>query len=146
LAPSRFFRSAASALSLAALAIAASARSQSAAPTAPLIGSFAATPSSISLGASTLLSWTVSGASSLSIDHGVGVVTGTSLSVTPAATTTYRLTATSDAGTSTATGQDLVAPRYSQTATVLKSGKVLVAGGIGSRGPLASAEIFTPVP
>jgi hypothetical protein len=69
----------------------------------PVISSFAAAPASILLGGSSTLSWSVSGATSLSINQGVGVVTGTSTSVSPTATTTYTLTATNGSGSATAT-------------------------------------------
>ena len=65
----------------------------------PVISSFIATPSNASAGQPVSLAWAVSGASSVSIDQGVGDVTGrTSVVVTPAATTTYTLTASSAAG------------------------------------------------
>src|SRR5262249_25153459 len=35
--------------------------------------------------------------------------------------------------------------RYSQTATLLANGKVLVAGGDGTKGALATAELYDPV-
>ncbi len=70
----------------------------------PVISSFTATPASIDSGNASTLAWSVSGATSLSINQGVGTVTGaTSKSVTPAATTTYTLTATNSAGSTTAT-------------------------------------------
>jgi len=76
-------------------------------PTAgiPEISYFAATPPSITLGASSTLSWTVSGAESLTISPSVGSVTGqTTRQVTPIATGahTYTLTATNAKGTDTA--------------------------------------------
>lgn len=67
----------------------------------PVISSFTASPSSIILGQSTTLAWGVTGASSLSIS-GVGAVGGSSLVVTPTATTIYTLTATNASGTVTA--------------------------------------------
>ena len=45
-----------------------------------------------------------------------------------------------------APGQDLITPRYSQTATVLQNGQVLLVGGRGITGVLSSAEIWTTVP
>ncbi|HET8733282.1 MAG TPA: hypothetical protein VFM45_05855, partial [Anaeromyxobacteraceae bacterium] len=72
-------------------------------PSPPSIASFAASPSSVAPGGSSTLSWSVTGATTLSIDGGVGVVTGTSRAVTPASTTTYTLTATNAGGSSTAT-------------------------------------------
>jgi N-acetylneuraminic acid mutarotase len=38
----------------------------------------------------------------------------------------------------------MATPRAQQTATLLQSGKVLVVGGSGGRGPLASTELFDP--
>lgn len=78
--------------------------SSSSAPStpAPTISTFSVSPGSIVAGQSATLSWTVSGATSLSIDHGVGDVTGkTSVTVTPAADTSYTLSATNSGGTST---------------------------------------------
>ena len=69
---------------------------------APVISSFTASPSVIAPGQSSTLSWSVSGATSLSISPGVGPVTGTSVSVSPATTTEYTLTASNAAGTATA--------------------------------------------
>ena len=73
------------------------------APATPTIASFTATPSSVTAGQSATLSWTVSGASSIAIDNGVGdVSTLTSRTVSPAQTTTYTLTATNTSGNSVA--------------------------------------------
>ena len=71
------------------------------APPVPVISTFAATPAAIATGASSTLSWTVTGATSLSIDGGIGAVTGSSRTVSPAATTTYTLTATNANGSAT---------------------------------------------
>ena len=56
-------------------------------------------------GGSNTLSWNVTKATSLSIDQGVGTVTGTSITVTPTTKgkITYTLTAANSYGTSTAT-------------------------------------------
>jgi len=69
----------------------------------PLILSFTATPASLPAAGKSTLTWNVSNADSLSIDHGVGTVTGTSVSVNVSATTIYNLPATNADGTSTAT-------------------------------------------
>jgi len=70
----------------------------------PVINSFTASPSSISLGGSATLSWSVSNATSVTIDNGVGAVgsSGSSI-VLPAVTTTFTLTASNAAGSDTAT-------------------------------------------
>ncbi|MGD1090719.1 MAG: Ig-like domain repeat protein [Bryobacteraceae bacterium] len=59
----------------------------------PTINSFAAAPSSVNQGQSTTLYWSVSGATTISINNGVGTVTGSSVTVSPSQTTTYTLTA-----------------------------------------------------
>jgi hypothetical protein len=68
----------------------------------PIILSFTASPASIGPGESSLLSWSVSGATSLSITPGVGVVTGSSMTVSPPATTQYTLVAANAYGTASA--------------------------------------------
>lgn len=66
-----------------------------------VIASFTASPTTIDAGGSSTLSWSVTGAASLSINNGVGDVTGsTSTSVSPTSTTTYTLTATNSANES----------------------------------------------
>ncbi len=66
----------------------------------PVINSFTASPSVISDQQSSTLSWSVTGVTGLTINHGVGDVTGTtSVSVNPTATTTYQLIATNATGT-----------------------------------------------
>jgi len=73
---------------------------QSLPATSPVISTFTATPSSITTGQSSTLSWSVTGtpAPTVSIDQNIGTVTGLSKSVTPAQTTTYSLTASNSAG------------------------------------------------
>jgi hypothetical protein len=70
--------------------------------TAPIINSFSANPSTITVGESSTLSWSVTDATSVTIDNGIGSValTGTT-AVNPTATTTYTLTATNAAGSVT---------------------------------------------
>jgi hypothetical protein len=75
----------------------------SAVPSLPVINSFTASPENITPGGSSTLSWNVSGATTVSIDQGIGSVAlvGTE-TVSPAVTTTYTLTATNAAGSTTA--------------------------------------------
>ncbi len=71
---------------------------------APVVSSFTATPSNIYVGQSSVLTWTVTGADTVTIDQGVTVAaSATSTSVTLNATTTYTLTAKNAAGTTTKT-------------------------------------------
>jgi peptidoglycan/xylan/chitin deacetylase (PgdA/CDA1 family) len=79
-------------------------------PAKPVIVSFGANPTSIAQGSSTVLSWSVTGASSTSIDNNVGTVTGSSVSVSPAQTTTYTLTATNPGGSVATTTTVTVIP------------------------------------
>ncbi|HMI84576.1 MAG TPA: hypothetical protein VK550_10805 [Polyangiaceae bacterium] len=69
---------------------------------APTITSFKAAPTTLASAGKSTLSWVVSGADSVSIDRGVGTVSGQSIDVTVSATTTYTLTATNTRGSSTA--------------------------------------------
>ncbi len=78
---------------------------QAAAPVVqlPSILSFTATPSTIASGQTSVLTWSVSGASTVAITNVTGNVSSvTSLNVQPAATTTYVMTASNSAGSSTA--------------------------------------------
>jgi peptidoglycan-associated lipoprotein len=73
-------------------------------PAAPSIASFAAEPSSIERGQSSTLSWSVSDATSISIDNGIGTVQASaSRRVFPGASTTYTLTANGPGGAKTGT-------------------------------------------
>lgn len=94
---------------------------------APVISAFQASPATIVLGGRSTLNWTVSGASTLSIDNGVGTVTGTSIGVSPTITVIYTLTATNAAGSSTTATTTV-------TVTAAPAHKVLsvFAGKIGS--------------
>ena len=70
---------------------------------APVISAFAASPAQVQPGQSASLTWSVQGATSLSISAGVGSVDGlSSRTVSPGATTTYVLTATNGSGSVTA--------------------------------------------
>ncbi|HEY6006040.1 MAG TPA: hypothetical protein VIV57_24380 [Anaeromyxobacter sp.] len=69
----------------------------------PTIASFTATPGTLPPGGGTVsLSWQVGQADTITIDQGVGAVTGASKNVPVAATTVFTLTATNAKGTSTA--------------------------------------------
>ncbi len=71
-------------------------------PSLPTVSSFIASPASITSGSGSTLSWSVSGATSLSINNGIGdVSTLSQKTVSPSTTTTYTLTATNSAGTQT---------------------------------------------
>ena len=96
----------------------------------PVISSFSASPASITAGASANLNWVVTGAATLSIDQGVGMVTGTaSKVVTPTQTTTYTLTASNASGTPVTAQTSVVvvvAPvisSFSATPATITSGK-----------------------
>ena len=79
-------------------------------PSLPAISSFTASPTGITLGGTSTLNWTTSGAASLTISP--GNITPSSASgstgVSPEETTTYVLTATNAAGSVTASAQVVV--------------------------------------
>ena len=68
----------------------------------PTISSFTANPATITAGQSATLSWNVSGASYYVVSPQVGAERGTSVAVTPTATTTYTLYSTNAYGRSAA--------------------------------------------
>ena len=69
----------------------------------PVINSFWTNPNmSAGPGVPTTLTWTTTGASTVSIDNGVGKVSGSSVSVSPSGPTTYTMTASNDMGSATA--------------------------------------------
>lgn len=77
----------------------------------PRILSFTATPTGVSPGGQSTLSWKVENATTVNISPGVGNVSPTgSSAVTPANTTTYTLTATNAQGSVTATAVVTVSP------------------------------------
>ena len=107
-------------------------------PSLPTIVSFAAAPTAVAAGGSSVLSWDVLGATLISIDNGVGTVVGTSTTVTPASTTTYRLSATNAAGTVTADATvNVVAPpanlRYSTNPASYTVGSAIAATALHGR-------------
>jgi len=65
----------------------------------PIINSFSVSPTEIDYGQSATLSWSVSNATSVSIDQGIGQVSSSdSRTVSPETTTTYNLTAINSDG------------------------------------------------
>jgi hypothetical protein len=70
----------------------------------PVINNFTADPPSVSYGGGATLSWRVTNAASVEIDHGVGVAARTAGStvIYPGSTTSYRITATNAAGSNSA--------------------------------------------
>ena len=75
----------------------------SSSPALPTISSFGASPTSIVVGQSSTLSWSVSNDTALTISNGVGnVYNATSAVVYPTTTTIYTITATNSNGTTTA--------------------------------------------
>lgn len=73
--------------------------------TKPAISSFTASPTGINSGATSTLSWTTSGATTIAITPGAFTSSSASgtTSVSPTSTTTYTLTATNTAGSTTST-------------------------------------------
>src|SRR5579883_2270170 len=72
-------------------------------PSAPSIASFTASPATGAAGQTATLSWSTSGATSVTIDNGIGAVAASgSVTVTPSQTTTYTLTASNSSYFTTA--------------------------------------------
>jgi hypothetical protein len=89
-------------------------------PTSPIINSFTADSTIIDEGDSVTLSWTVTDATTVTINQGIGsIALSGSTSVSPISTTTYTLTATNSAGSSLATVTITVNPAIvEQTLTI----------------------------
>lgn len=104
----------------------------SGASSVPVISSFNANPASISAGSASSLTWNVTGASTISISPGVGVVAGTSVSVHPTTTTTYTLTATNSLGSSTRTAIVSVVGNAPTIASFSANPTSISAGGASS--------------
>lgn len=111
---------------------------------APVVASFSASPATIATGGSATLSWSVTNATSVRIDPGIGVVTGSSVAVAPSSTTTYTLTASNAIGTTTrmATVTVGAAPRWVSIAAhtshsaAIRSDQTLWGWGSNSRGEI----------
>jgi len=95
---------------------------------APQILSFSAASPTLTAGTGTTLSWSVSGASTVTLSPGINLTAGqTSVSVAPTATTTYTLTATSTTGLSTS-AQATVSVVAAPTAALAADATALTAG------------------
>jgi putative Ig domain-containing protein len=92
-------------------------------PSKPTISSFTASPTGITSGSSSTLSWVSTGATSLAIAPGTFTSTSASGStnVSPTATTTYTLTATNTSGSTTSTAQVTVAASGGPLAIITSS-------------------------
>ena len=103
-------------------------------PAVPIINSFSALSPTITIGESSTLSWSVTDATSVTIDHAIGTValSGTT-AVNPTTTTTYTLTATNTAGSVTAT-----------TTVMLSSLLTITYNGNGSTAGTVPVDPFGP--
>ena len=116
-----------------------------ASPTVPIINSFSAIPSTITVGESSTLSWSVTDATSVIIDNGIGsvVLTGTT-AVNPTTTTTYTLTAANTVGSVTASVTVIVGAASGYYNLLHKySGKYVCTGDIFNGGNI---HIWGPIP
>ena len=97
----------------------------------PIVTSFSSSSSSIVAGESTTLSWSILGADSISIDNGVGDVSGTTeISVSPTESTTYTLTAADADGVEQSASVDInVAQPAPSSAVVIHQWKFDEEGG-----------------
>ena len=95
----------------------------------PVIVSFAASPSTITAGQSSTLSWTTTNATAVSITgvNGTQPASG-SVPVSPSATTTYTLTATGPGGTATAMTTIVVNPAATPIISFAASPSTITAG------------------
>jgi hypothetical protein len=104
-------------------------------PTEAIINSFLANPPTIIEGESSTLSWSVTDATNVRIDHDIGSVDSTgNIAVNPIVTTIYTLTATNSAGSVTA--KTIIAVTTKTTIT-LQPGSEGIDAGVSKRFPLA---------
>lgn len=101
---------------------------------APVITQFTASPGAVAQAESTTLSWAVHGTQpiTLSIDHGIGTVTGTQKLVAPTATTTYTLTAANGLGQTSAQTTVTVVPTGSLPLTINGAVTYQTIDGVGT--------------
>jgi hypothetical protein len=106
----------------------------------PVVESFAANPGNIATGGSSVLSWNVYGAETVSIGPDIGnVVLSGTREVSPTETKTYTLTATSPIGTATATAQVVVAE-------IIPNNRVELYSIIAEDGQIRRDEFIGPEP
>jgi hypothetical protein len=103
-------------------------------PSLPSISSFTASPTSIAPGAVSTLSWTTSGATTITITPGTFASTSAtgSTGVNPEVTTTYVLTATNAAGSVTATATVTVTAAAVPTITSFTANPTSIGSGSSS--------------
>ena len=79
--------------------------------TSSVIGTFSSNPSTINAGGTSNLVWDVTGANTVSIDNGIGVVNAVgSRVISPATSTVYTISATNSSGTVTSSAVTTVNP------------------------------------
>lgn len=107
---------------------------------APVISSFSASPSTITAGQSSTLSWSVTGATSVTLSGQSGAAVSP-VTVSPTSTTTYTLTATNAGGTVTATATVTV-----NAAPTTFSLTVVNGYGSGTYAAGTSVDVFADAP
>jgi hypothetical protein len=95
-------------------------------PAKPTISEFGSDPVTIQVGGTATLQWRVSNSASLRIEPDIGIVTGTSVTVSPQTTTTYTLIATNAAGDTNLTPSLQQWPCLSASQSVSTARAVLV--------------------
>jgi len=113
-------------------------------PTTPIINSFSADSPSITAGESSTLSWSVTDATTVTIDQGVGTIAlSGATTVSPITTTTYTLTATNTAGSVTATTTVTVTVSEALTVTYNGNGNTAGTVPVDSSSPYQSGATVT---
>jgi hypothetical protein len=119
-------------------------------PAGPRVFTFAASPSQILLGQTTMLAWAVSNSLSVVIDQGIGAVSPTnSIVLAPTVTTTYTLIAANVNGARTVTTTVTVDPgvpvAFSQSVTTLvNNARSITLTGTDPNGGTLSYAIVNP--
>lgn len=93
----------------------------------PVINVFSVSPNSIEAGGSATLRWEVSGASTITINHGIGTVLASGeMTVRPSSTTDYQIAATNSDGNAVRTAHLYVGPSNTCSAALYPSGTTAV--------------------